>query len=153
MLPTLPDWSTGQWILAVAVAWMIISIFSALWWWWYLEHKDKRTPAERKYDQAEDDAEQAEYLREWQRKHGKPPFSEADKAFFRWLRSMTPDDTQGPRMLFIHHSDMARAYRVRPGGFVLVYGPYKTVHEYFHPRHWERLPFTFKERHIYRKPR
>jgi hypothetical protein len=52
----------------------------------------------------------------------------------------------------VNHPVYGKANNLRPGGFALVMGPYADVAAYFKNRHWERLPFVFQGRHIYRKP-
>jgi len=79
-------------------------------------------------------------------------FTEADRTFFRMMKSMVPDHGEGQKMILLNHVDIRQANRVRPGGFAMVRGPFGLVNEYFRNRHWELVPFMWREYQIYRKP-
>lgn len=153
LIPFVPDgWAWWQVLLAGFAVFVLYVVVVAGLWYLFLEMFDKRTPAEREFNQREDDEDQARFLENHRR--GSTPkgvFSEADKAFFRFLKAMVPDG-EGPKILYVDHPNVRKAYRVRPGGFVLVRGPYEEVVNYFKSHHWERLPFVFQGRHIYRRP-
>jgi hypothetical protein len=153
MLALIPDLSWYEWAgvgLAIFVVWAILA---ALGWYLFLEYFDKRDARTRAIDRLEEDKDQAAYLREWARTHGAPAFTPADKAFLKGLQSMVPDSGEGPKMLLLEARELAKAYQLRPGGFALVRGDYSLVEAYFRYRGWERLPFLWRDRHIYRKPK
>lgn len=154
LFPGFPDgwpwWQIGLVVFAVFVAYVVV--VSGL-WYLFLEMFDKRSPGEREFHRREDDEDQARYLEDLQRGHTTNVlWTESEKSFFRFLKAMVPDG-DGPKILYIDAPDYRRAYRVRTGGFVFVKGPYEEVTTYFKSHHWERLPFQFRDRHIYRKPR
>jgi hypothetical protein len=154
MIRHLPDsvdwWMVGKWILIVSIGLCVYVLVIIKLWNWFLSLRGE-TPEQEKLRMMEEDEEQARYLQQYAAKNA-PAFTEADKAFFRMLKAMVPEG-EGPKILFIPYTAMHKSYNVRPGGFVLVSGPYDLVTTYFKYRHWERLPFMFRERHIYRKPR
>jgi hypothetical protein len=145
-----------EWLRWVAIAVLVAAIYFIVvikLWNWFLSLRGMTTEEEAKY-RAEEDADQLAYLQKWYASHRERPlFTEADKTLFKLLKSMVPDEGEGPKLLMIDHPNLAKAYQVRPGGFVMVKGPYEVVETYFRFRRWELLPFLYRDRRIYRKPR
>ncbi len=82
-------------------------------------------------------------------------FSEADQAFFRFLGAMGPDHQDSIVIIDAPYNEKDLLHGVwwlQPGGFLLVNGDFGQAMKYFKPRHWERLPFLWRDYQIYRKP-
>lgn len=81
-------------------------------------------------------------------KHRVPPVDEADIAMLSFLRSMSPTGYVG----YSTFDELSKSvFNTPPGGFLLIAGSYGRVLEYFRGRDFERLPFMWRDKHIYRR--
>jgi len=85
-----------------------------------------------------------------------PPLTHSDKAFHRFIANLTPSETMNDVLFipkpWVWNEVVHDLINLSPGGFVFIEGRLFELMPWFRDHRWERLPFMWRNFHIFRKP-